>query len=118
MDTLLGFYELPQLRLYSSAADFWMDARFYLGWMLGLFLVPCPTTRGRRRRFDTTQPRRRMAHRQRMQTAWTAAITITPADFRDAMATGASRSWPGAEVRNPLVFAVLRHFSPPPEMTG
>jgi hypothetical protein len=46
MDTLLGFYELPQLRLYSSAADFWMDARFYLGWMLGLFLVPLPYDEG------------------------------------------------------------------------
>lgn len=41
IDTFLGFYELPQLRLYGSVADFWMDARFYLGWMLGLILVPC-----------------------------------------------------------------------------
>jgi hypothetical protein len=41
IDTLLGFYELPQFKLY-SAADFWMDLRFYLGWMLGLILVPLP----------------------------------------------------------------------------
>lgn len=42
IDTFLGFYELPQLRLYGRVADFWMDARFYLGWMLGLILVPLP----------------------------------------------------------------------------
>ena len=41
IDTLLGFYELPQFKLY-SAADFWMDLRFYLGWILGLILVPLP----------------------------------------------------------------------------
>ena len=30
LDTLLGFYSLDQFRLY-TAADFWVDARFYIG---------------------------------------------------------------------------------------
>ena len=46
IDTFLRLYELPQLRLYGSVADFWMDARFYLGWILGLILVPPPYDEG------------------------------------------------------------------------
>jgi len=42
LDTLLGIYSLDQFRLY-TAADFWVDARFYVGWTLGLVLAPSPS---------------------------------------------------------------------------
>ncbi len=41
LDALLGVTRLYQLTLY-TAADFWVDARFYLGWTLGLLLAPMP----------------------------------------------------------------------------
>ena len=41
VDALLGATRLDQLKLY-AAADFWVDARFYLGWTLGLLLAPMP----------------------------------------------------------------------------
>jgi hypothetical protein len=39
LDALLGFFHLLQFKLY-TAADFWVDVRFYLGWTLGLMLAP------------------------------------------------------------------------------
>ena len=41
VDLLLGWVRLDQFKLYSSF-NFWMDARFYLGWSLGLLLAPSP----------------------------------------------------------------------------
>jgi hypothetical protein len=41
VDLLLGWFRLDQFKLYSSF-NFWMDARFYLGWSLGLLLAPSP----------------------------------------------------------------------------
>jgi hypothetical protein len=41
VDLLLGWFGLDQFKLYSSF-NFWMDARFYLGWSLGLLLAPLP----------------------------------------------------------------------------
>jgi hypothetical protein len=40
-DTILHFYDMDKLRLYSWSG-FWVDARFYFGWALGLALVPFP----------------------------------------------------------------------------
>jgi len=41
VDLLLGWFRLDQFKLYSSF-NFWADARFYLGWSLGLLLAPSP----------------------------------------------------------------------------
>jgi hypothetical protein len=41
VDLLLGWFRLDQFKLYTSF-NFWMDARFYLGWSLGLLLAPSP----------------------------------------------------------------------------
>jgi len=41
VDLLLGWFRLDQFKLYSSF-NFWMDARFYLCWCLGLLLAPSP----------------------------------------------------------------------------
>jgi hypothetical protein len=43
VDLVLGWFRLDQFKLYSSF-NFWMDARFYLGWSLGLLLAPSPYT--------------------------------------------------------------------------
>lgn len=44
LDILLGIGGFAGSRLY-PAADFWIDARFYLGWTLGLMLAPSPDRR-------------------------------------------------------------------------
>ena len=41
VDLVLGRFRLDQFKLYSSF-NFWADARFYLGWSLGLLLAPSP----------------------------------------------------------------------------
>lgn len=41
LDIALGLGGFGRFRLY-PAADFWIDARFYLGWTLGLLLAPAP----------------------------------------------------------------------------
>jgi hypothetical protein len=40
-DAVLGRFDLDQAARY-SAAHFWMDVRFYLGWAIGLVFAPSP----------------------------------------------------------------------------
>jgi hypothetical protein len=44
---------LDQFKLYSSF-HFWMDARFYMGWSLGLLLAPSPNLAAADERSDRT----------------------------------------------------------------
>jgi len=39
LDVLLGVYHPDEFKFY-TAADFWVDARFCLGWALGLLVAP------------------------------------------------------------------------------
>jgi hypothetical protein len=41
LDLCFNAYRIVPIRLY-SANDFWVDLRFYLGWILGLILAPFP----------------------------------------------------------------------------
>jgi hypothetical protein len=51
-DASLPLFGAERLRLY-GASGFWVDARFYLGWSLGLLIAPSP--------FPRRQPRKRQA---------------------------------------------------------
>jgi hypothetical protein len=51
VDLVLGRFRLDQFKLYSSF-NFWMDARFYLGWSLGLLLAQSPYLAGGDKRSD------------------------------------------------------------------
>ena len=44
-DTIFWLFGNAHVRLY-SASNYWIDARFYFGWSLGLLLAPPPGTRG------------------------------------------------------------------------
>jgi hypothetical protein len=48
-DASLPLFGAERLRLY-GASGFWVDARFYLGWSLGLLIAPSPFPRRHRRK--------------------------------------------------------------------
>ena len=58
IDKILGLLGLARFDLYDPPS-FWVDARFYLGWALGLLLAPIP-------RFATKTP---PAHADETETA-------------------------------------------------
>jgi hypothetical protein len=44
-DAVLGLFHVEHWNLYESAHSFFIDARFYLGWTMGLALAPLPHCR-------------------------------------------------------------------------